>query len=386
MNILILEPYYTGSHKNWADGIAKNSKHQVILLTLKGQFWKLRMHGGAVTLAREFIKIRTRPDLILATDMLDLSTFLTLTRNYSHDIPVAVYFHENQLAYPWSPKDRDLYSKRDKHYGFINFTTALCADYILFNSEYNKTSFFQALPRFLNHYPDHRETGQIKILSDKSSVLPLGMDLSRFDEYKQTVQNDPPLILWNHRWEYDKNPESFFNVLYRLKASNIDFQIVLLGENYRNEPDEFINARQVLRDHILHWGYVSRFDDYAAWLWKSDVLPVTSFHDFFGASVCEAAYCDCIPLLPNRLSYPELFFDYPELFYENEKDLQNKLKDLLLNRPSVSAAVSVKPYDWSVLIEYYDTVFEHIIENRPLQMMFPINSIINKNHTHKLKR
>ena len=51
MKILILEPYFTGSHKQWALGYKKYSKHEVKILSMKVQFWKWRMHGGAVTLA-----------------------------------------------------------------------------------------------------------------------------------------------------------------------------------------------------------------------------------------------------------------------------------------------------------------------------------------------
>ena len=72
MNILLVEPYYTGSHKQWADGYKENSSHNVKILSLKGQFWKWRMHGGAITLARMFNDLKWDPDLILVTDMLCL--------------------------------------------------------------------------------------------------------------------------------------------------------------------------------------------------------------------------------------------------------------------------------------------------------------------------
>ena len=38
------------------------------------------MHGGAITLARTFLENAESPDLILSTDMLDLSLFLGSTR------------------------------------------------------------------------------------------------------------------------------------------------------------------------------------------------------------------------------------------------------------------------------------------------------------------
>ena len=57
INILLIEPYYTGSHKNWADELQKYSSHNIKLLTLSGSFWKWRMHGGAITLAKKFDKL-----------------------------------------------------------------------------------------------------------------------------------------------------------------------------------------------------------------------------------------------------------------------------------------------------------------------------------------
>ena len=136
MNILLLEPYYTGSHAQWVEGYARHSTHQVEILKTNGCFWKWRMHGGAVTLAKKFVKGGYRPDLLLTTDMLDLTTFLALTRDRTAAVPTAVYFHENQITYPWSPKDRDILANRDKHYGFINYATALAADAVFFNSQF----------------------------------------------------------------------------------------------------------------------------------------------------------------------------------------------------------------------------------------------------------
>ena len=103
MKILIVEPYYTGSHAAWAEGYSRHSRHDVQVLRLEGQFWKWRMHGGAVTLSRRFLDMSFQPDLILSTDMLDLTTFLALTRTKTAHVPTAVYFHENQITYPWSP-------------------------------------------------------------------------------------------------------------------------------------------------------------------------------------------------------------------------------------------------------------------------------------------
>ena len=164
MKIVILEPYFTGSHKNWAEGYQRHSKHEIKILAMKGQFWKWRMHGGAVTLAREFKYQDLKPDLILASDMLDLSTFISLTKTKPKSV---IYFHENQLSYPWSPNDRDLLKKRDHHYSFINYVSALSADHVLFNSRFHMDIFFKELHSFLNYFPDYNEMDTIKIIEKK---------------------------------------------------------------------------------------------------------------------------------------------------------------------------------------------------------------------------
>ena len=99
------------------------------------------MHGGAITMANEFMESNFNPDIILSTSMLDLSTFLSLTRKKTINIPVIHYFHENQLTYPFSKDDTDKKLKRDQHYGFINIVSALSADLVLFNSHFHKKSF-----------------------------------------------------------------------------------------------------------------------------------------------------------------------------------------------------------------------------------------------------
>jgi len=370
--LVLLEPYFTGSHKNWAQEYARYSTHSVTILSLPGRFWKWRMHGGAVTLAQQFNALPVSPDLILASDMLDLTTFLALTRPRSARIPVALYFHENQLTYPWSPTDRDVQAKRDSHYGFINYASALAADALFFNSAYHLDSFFEALPKFLKHFPDFNEADSVNALRRKAKVLPLGLDLRRFKiqnsnpktpNQKPKTQN-PKLILWNHRWEYDKNPADFFAALYALVERGLDFKLVILGENFRNSPAEFDTARKRLADHILHIGYAKNFDEYAAWLRRSDILPVTSRHDFFGVSVAQAIYCGCYPLLPNRLAYPDLLPPkfHAQHLYHSQDELVDKLSRLLQTpvAPPPALARAIARFDWQKMAPRYDRTLQHL--------------------------
>ena len=365
MKILIIEPYFTGSHKQWAESYKRNSSHNIKILSLKGQFWKWRMHGGAITLAKMFNAMDWLPDLIFATDMLDLNTFLSLTRNKSNGIPTAIYFHENQLSYPWSPSDRDIKNKRDSHYGFINYSSAFAADKVFFNSEFHMKSFFNALIPFLKQFPDYQELDTVDVIKKKSEVLYLGMDLRRF--YNYTFERDlKPNILWNHRWEYDKNPQSFFSILKKVKNGGNDFGLIILGENFSKSPKIFEESKKEFVNQIVHWGYVDSFEEYAKLLWKSHIIPVTSNQEFFGGSVMEAIYCGVWPILPNRLTYPELLPSemHSENIYNTDEELINKICWAIANHQKLNqsklATISEK-FDWQVIAPEYDRKLEAML-------------------------
>jgi glycosyltransferase involved in cell wall biosynthesis len=364
LKILLIEPYYTGSHKKWANDYRRLSNHNVKILSLKGQFWKWRMHGGAVTLANKFNKINWRPNLIIATDMLDFTTFLSLTRKKTYNIPAIIYFHENQISYPWSPNDIDVKKNRDSHYGFINYSSALSSDHILFNSNYHMNTFVNELNPFLKNFPDHNELDSINIIKRKSKTLHLGLDLKRFD-LKKIKKKEKPSILWNHRWEYDKNPELFFSILEKVKNEGYKFNLIVIGENFSQSPEIFDRAKKNFKDELIHWGYAKTFELYAELLWRADILPVTSNQEFFGISVMEAIYCGNWPILPNRLTYPELLpeVNHKENIYQDEKDLYKKIINAIVNieniRKTKLSSIASK-FSWDIMVPVYDDFFSNV--------------------------
>ncbi|UCF04507.1 MAG: DUF3524 domain-containing protein [bacterium] len=367
MKILILEPYLTGSHASWANEYAARSAHEVTVLGLEGRHWKWRMHGGAVTLARRFLAGDDAPDCIIASDMLDLTTFLAMTRGRTAHVRTAVYFHENQLTYPWSEQDTDPVRDRDAHYGFINYASALAADAVFFNSRYHLDSFLAALEPFLGAFPDHGEVENVARIRDRSRVLPLGLDLKRFDLHRSgRPRSGAPLVVWNHRWEYDKNPEGFFRALFRLQDMDCTFEVAVLGERFHEAPAIFTEAARRLGSRIVRFGYAEDFDEYAAWLWRADIRPVTSIHDFFGASVVQAIYCNCYPLLPKRLAYPEhIPAEHHDAFlYGDDEGLLGMLRNRLVHIEETRGYETqdfVSGYDWTSMAPQYDRLIENLL-------------------------
>jgi glycosyltransferase involved in cell wall biosynthesis len=357
LNVWLLNPYHAGSHAAWAEGYAGHSSHTVQILSMDGHFWKWRMQGAALELAaqaRARLAAGQPPDLLLATSMVNLPAFLALLRaepGFKSDIPVVLYMHENQLTYPPPPG-----SKRDLTYGMMQHLSMLAANRICFNSAYHLASWFGELPRLLKHFPDYTHLETITATRARAQVLPVGCDLCRLDRYRPGSVDGPeqdveaparsasnpvagPLILWNQRWEYDKDPGTMLRALYSLSGEGVNFRVALAGENFRVLPTEFAEAKARLGPRLVHYGYVPDLASYAQLLWNADIVLSTAIHEFFGVSIIEALYCGCFPVLPRRLSYPELIPEslHDLCLYEDFDGLLVRLRAAIDRAPGILA-------------------------------------------------
>ena len=391
MRILFLEPFYGGWHKDFADGLREHSRHDIALATLPARFWKWRMRGAALHFVRSLSSSVTSPsdarghhpnlDLILATDLMSIADLRALWPGRVP--PIVLYMHESQLSYPVPEGGR-----MDLHFGFTDITSALAADAVLFNSVFHRDQFFTELPRFLGRLPEFRPLWVHDEIRRKSLVLYPGCRIPAVgrlpadrrsrdglsaDASGRRGDDRPPRIIWNHRWEFDKQPEVFFRVLRALKHRGIRFEVAIMGENFQAKPKCFISAAEDLADEIVRFGYVENRDEYLAELGTGDVVVSTAVQENFGISVIEAMRYGCIPVLPNRLSYPELIPTalHAEVLYDSESALEARLE--LLCTPGVSAVehaglrrrvqeVAAR-HAWASRIEEYDELFDRIAED-----------------------
>jgi glycosyltransferase involved in cell wall biosynthesis len=384
MQLLFLNPFHGGSHAAVAEGYARHSQHDITILSLSiAGGWRWRMRGAAITLARQLrAYLQTHPtkfDIIISSDMLDVATFLGLTRDLTARIPLAMYFHENQLTYPLPPG-----RERDLAFPWINYTSALAADLVCFNSAFHRRAFLEALPGLPGRYHDYRELDLIDSIAAKAHVLPPGIELTRLDlapglqiancklspdraNLQSAICNlQSPIILWNSRWEYDKGPAAFFAALRELVARGIDFRVIAAGEHIDPNEPHFLAAREWLGERVLAWGYASDFAAYRERLWQADIVVSCAIQEFFGIGVIEAMYCGCVPVLPRRLSYPELLpAEYHAAgLYEADADLADRLQAVIRDLPALPRHEFrgvAAPYDWSAMAPRYDALFEQIV-------------------------
>ena len=375
MKILLVSPFHGGSHQAWAEGLREHSTADVQLLTLPDRFWKWRMHGGSVTLAGKFNDQGRIPDLILATDMLDLSVFLSLTREKTSGIPAVLYCHENQLTYPMpnnpgGNRVPGLVSQADQHYPFINLTSMLAADRIIFNSGYHQQEFLESLPGYLKQFPEFRLPGTPEEINRKSTVIYPGVEMPQSKPGTESRENTPPLILWNQRWEYDKNPGDFFSALVNLKNEGFSFKLAVCGEQFSSQPAEMAGDLALLNSELIHCGYADR-KIYRALLQKADIVVSTAIHEFFGISILEAVLNQAFPVLPARLSYPELI---PRQFHSDclYNDTRGMMDILIKAAADSSRTAEIaqnlcrtlgNSFSWEFLIKQYDQLFDEVVDS-----------------------
>lgn len=395
--VLLLEPFYGGSHRLFADGLAAATRHEIKMLTLPARFWKWRMRGAALYFAQackaarrwdadpdadagESADTAKDPDLVLAGSLMSAADFRSVYRALHGRPcpPVLLYMHENQFTYPLAAGE-----KMDYQFAFTDITSALSADRVLFNSGVHMEMFLSNVERFIRKMPDAGPHWTAGVIREKSFVCHPGVFSKEFPEEfpgklsgslsgsllgdtlsnrsglngvdggKNSHRSDPSsdpvspeapseqmanktkgLVIWNHRWEHDKNPEAFFEALEAAAARGADFCVAVLGERYEKTPEVFEKARQSLGSRVSAFGYEPDRAAYFRWLRQGEVAISTALQENFGIAVVEAAANGCIPLVPNRLSYPEII---PEAFhdtclYRSPAELEEKLTRIL-SRP-----------------------------------------------------
>jgi glycosyltransferase involved in cell wall biosynthesis len=299
LSILALEPWLGGSHRLFLEQWQSRSRHRIEILGLAPRHWRWRMRGAAWELARDLSRAnRPRPDGFFASDYLDLASFYGLLNRELAAVPSVVYFHESQLAYCDGNAQAP---ERDEHFAFSHVLACLRAERVVFNSRFHRDGFQARSDEFLSRLPRPTPRRELEAKLERAAVVGPGVDVDSIPLGSGAAGNTLRLV-FNHRLEHDKDPLAFLRAAARVRG----VELVLLGERYRAMPEGVGSLLADLGPRIVHNGFVPERGEYARLLGNCDVVVSTSRQEFFGISVLEAAAAGCHPLLPNRLSYPEL--------------------------------------------------------------------------------
>jgi len=357
--ILVVEPYWGGSHRLFIEGLIANTDASYFLLTLPARSWKGKMQLSAAWCVAELEKIPADQrvfDLVLCSTFVDLSVFravLSRKKWWQLQTPFYLYFHENQVAYPSRMAGTD-----GHQFALINFNSALASDSIAFNSEYNRRTFLAGCRRYLQKMQELDLDWTVAEIQRKSRILYPPVEFSHIDLASTKRPVDVPVVVWNHRWEHDKGVSTFFLILNELKNAGVDFRLLLLGQAHPDAADYQRDMRRAFADKIVHYGYVSSPIEYHQLLGRGDIVVSTATHEFFGIAVAEAVRAGCVPVLPDDLAYREL---YPREYLYKEGQCLAMLISRLREKKRLQQCEAVKltaGFSWQVLRGDYERWLE----------------------------
>ncbi len=172
------------------------------------------------------------------------------------------------------------------------------------------------------------------------------------------------VILWNHRWEFDKRPEMFARALLQLAERGRDFRLLLLGEP-RQQESAFAPLRDRLGGRILAWGEQDRAR-YRELLAQADIVVSCAAQEYFGISVAEAVHAGCYPVLPRDQAYPSLYGARcrGRHLYDGEEGLVALLDALLTGDACghvCSLPLDADAFCWQRLAPRFDDLFEEML-------------------------
>lgn len=362
-NILLLSAYDAQSHQYWRTGlVGMFPEHQWQVLTLPARFFSWRVRGNGLSWAYGEKETLSKPyDLIICTSMTDLSALIGLCPSLAN-VPSLIYFHENQFAYPLSGHE---FSSVEPQ--IVSIYAALASTKVLFNSAFNRDTFLNGVNALLNKLPDQVPKGLMNILTEKSSVVSVPLKELSVPINLSSASDDKLQIIWNHRWEFDKGPALLLKALRALKQKSSDFIIHIVGQRFTKIPDEFNQLKHEFIDNIGRWGFIEDIDDYYALLSRSDVVLSTALHDFQGLSILEGMQLGCVPLVPERLAYPEFIPDAYRYLVCDERQKEIKEAEVIANSlfeyikikdkerlvQNEQAKYVVKQLSWHVMREHY---------------------------------
>jgi len=186
----------------------------------------------------------------------------------------------------------------------------------------------------------------LRMIERKIRIIALGLDM---DEICPPQVVDPIRVIFPYRMNADKGLPEFlrYAVLLQAKDPTAEFFV-------RNDSKRFCEEfRRAIRN-VTFFSPLPR-EEFFNLARRCNVIFSAANLETFGLAVLECVACGAYPILPDRLSYSEIFASHPEILY---KDIDEAVEMTLAARGKIFDNSFVSKYLWKNLAGYWQSALE----------------------------
>lgn len=201
---------------------------------------------------------------------------------------------------------------------------------------------------------------QYKPLKDKEKIR---------EELKRGYNIDSPFILFVGTLEKRKNVPALLKSFYKLKKSELDHKLVIVGGKGWKYTKIFDLIEELnLQNEVIFTDYVS--DEYLVKLYNAaDLFVYPSLYEGFGLPPLEAMACGCPVITSNTSSLPEVVADAGIMINPNDVDSLTESMLKILTDPELREELSRKSLERAEMFSWKKTaketwkVYEDVLDN-----------------------
>lgn len=305
--------------------------------------------------------IKIRPNIIHAhayrSFQSDISYFISKMRN----IPFVVSTHGSALGYETIIKKKHLKLPYLFYDTFTMKSVLTHANYVIASTKQE----FDELVRF-------------GVERDKMRIIPVGVDLIKYDVMERNSDKEFFRILFVGRITKDRNLELLLDAFDMVTEKRDDVRLTIVGGEERRTFTDKLGHLAALKRKVINMGISDKVEftdplygnDLIRAYKSADIFVYTSLYENFGQTILEAATAD-LPIISTRVGVAnDLIIDNKTGFHTSFSDpveLSEKILTLLYDenlRTRFSKNVRrlvEKEYRWDKIIGKYLTIYTNLL-------------------------
>lgn len=214
---------------------------------------------------------------------------------------------------------------------------------------------------------------KLKLKSEKTFVIPPGVDLSHFfykkdSDMKRMLFNNQHDIVIGHvgGLAFERDLSFLIQAFQQLHQTDSNYKLVFVGDGPAKKQLETLSSKLELSQSILFTGSVNR-ENVPKYLSALDIgichLPDTlAYRCSFPLKVLEYLACGLPVLASNIIAHAEIAksLDNVHLYDLSLESLAKKIVFLSQDKNNLQHQVQdkIRQYDWSVLAKRYDQIYD----------------------------